>query len=159
MKSRYLLILFLVLISIYTGYSQNADRYTIGINTGYAYATSHFLQVEAIYGKDYGNVHVGSMGYGVGTDLSYMDDKFTIGPKAFVEFNPLVLFGSRIGLINYISQGQSDFRLLPEVGISLLGYANLMYGYSIPLLKTELDDISKHRFGLSVNLYRSKQNK
>jgi hypothetical protein len=131
-----------------------SNKYKLGLTTGYTYAKSHFIQIGAIWGNyGYGNVHTPSKGFGIGADIGNFKNTFTVGAKAFYEYN-LILISFRINAINYFSEQYSDFRLMPQFGISLLGNLNLMYGYSIPTLGNELTDIGRHSFSLTLNLFR-----
>ena len=65
-----------------------------------------------------------------------------------------MLAGLRINAIIYFRDRAADFRILPEVGFTAFGYVNLMYGYGLPLLKSELTDISRHRFSITLNLFK-----
>jgi|GEM_PF-3505390 len=58
----------------------------------------------------------------------------------------------RASAVTYIDNAHTDLRLLPEIGISCFGFVNLNYGYSIPMLGFESDQLSRHRLSLVVNL-------
>jgi hypothetical protein len=156
MKLFFYLFFSLTTITLF-GQTPDKDRYELGMTTGYAYSKGHFLQLGAIWGKDYGNVHVPSKGFGVGTDLGLVNDKLTIGAKGFIEYNAYIITAFRLNAINYFRQGQSDFRIIPEVGLTMFGQINFMYGYGIPISKNEITDIGRHRFALTFNLFRKKE--
>ena len=67
---------------------------------------------------------------------------------------PLHVAGLRISAINYFRDRTADFRILPKVGFTAFGYVNLMYENGLPLLKSELTDISRHRFSITLNLFK-----
>jgi hypothetical protein len=58
----------------------------------------------------------------------------------------------RLSAVNYFQDGNSEFRLLPELGFSYNGWVNLTYGYGIPFNNGNLNNVSCHRVALSFNL-------
>ncbi|GHA62252.1 hypothetical protein [Pontibacter akesuensis] len=154
MKKKVYFLLAFLLAHISVSYAQGPDNYRTGLTTGYSYANSHFLQLGIIYGKNYGNVHIPALGYGIGADVGLVEEKLAVGAKGFIEYNPFILTVTRLGVIHYTSQGQNDFRILPEAGISIFGLIHFTYGYSIPLSRREIVDIGKNRLSLSVNIFR-----
>lgn len=63
-----------------------------------------------------------------------------------------------IGLLaletKYMSDGlQSDFVIVPKIGYTLLGLANLSYGYQISLHKRPFPGIRAHQFSFSFLLH------
>jgi len=75
----------------------------------------------------------------------------TIAPKIGYEISATI-FSLRLSAVNYFQNGNSEFRMLPELGISYNGWANLTYGYGIPFNNGNLNNVSCHRVGLSFNL-------
>lgn len=136
---------------------KKSENYSLGISTGYTYANSHFIQLGTIYGANYGNVHIPSKGFGLGVDIGKVNNKLTIGTKAFYEYNFFIASGFRLNAINYFSGEKIDFRLMPQVGLSIMGNINFMYGYSIPTLGNELTDISRNSFSVTINLFKQKK--
>jgi hypothetical protein len=55
---------------------------------------------------------------------------------------------------NYDGEGgnRTGVALTPKVGVSILGFANLFYGYTIPLSDETIGTISRNRFSLVFNL-------
>lgn len=134
------------------------SKYSLGLTTGYTYAKSHFIQIGAIYGTDYGNVHTPSKGFGIGADISKINNKYAVGTKIFYEHNFFILTAFRLNAVNYFSEQQNlDFRLMPQFGLSLFGYLNLLYGYSIPTLGNEYANIGRHSISLTLNLLKGAQ--
>lgn len=88
---------------------------------------------------------------GVETNFLYNED-FIIAPKIGFEYSVLILTFRLTG-INYFQNSNSNFYIYPEVGISLGGSVNLTYGYN-SLKNCEIDGLSKHRIGLSININR-----
>lgn len=89
---------------------------------------------------------------GVESNMKY-DKDFIIAPKIGYEFSMLLVV-FRINAINYFQNGNSNFFIYPEVGISLGGSVNLTYGYN-SLKNNEIIGLSKHRIGLSINLNKN----
>ena len=42
----------------------------------------------------------------------------------------------------------------PKIGVSVLGFADLFYGYEIPLSEERISSLSRNRFSLVFNLNR-----
>nr|WP_321231179.1 hypothetical protein [uncultured Psychroserpens sp.] len=106
-------------------------------------------EVTAINGKI---PLVGFEGFRVGFETNLRDrHNHTIAPKIGYEISA-TLFSIRLSAVNYFQNGNSEFRLLPEIGISMYGWANLTYGYGIPFNNGNLDNVSCHRVALSFNL-------
>lgn len=55
---------------------------------------------------------------------------------------------------NYDGEGsnRNSFVATPKAGISILGFANLFYGYMIPISDMQIPSISRNRFSLVFNL-------
>ncbi|WGD35150.1 hypothetical protein [Olleya sp. YS] len=94
---------------------------------------------------------VGFQGFRIGleTNLKANED-FIIAPKLGYEFS-ITFFSLRLSALNYFQNNQSEFRLLPELGISLGGLVNVTYGYGIGFGQS-INGISNHRLSLSFNL-------
>lgn len=71
--------------------------------------------------------------------------------KIGVEFSGMV-FCLRATTLCYMSGLNSQWRFLPEIGISFLGFANLTYGYNFKLTGDPINGIINHRVCLSLNL-------
>jgi hypothetical protein len=89
----------------------------------------------------------------IGVESNFNQNNWLYGFKSGYQFAGLFL-SLRGSFINYIDKGHSDLRILPEIGLSFLGIANLNYGYNIPLLNFESTLISRHRISLVINLSR-----
>ena len=97
---------------------------------------------------------IGVDGFRIGFETNLRDGhNHTIAPKIGYEISATV-FMVRLSAINYFQNKNSEFRLLPEIGISMLGWVNLTYGYGIPFNNGNLNNVSHHRVGLSFNLDR-----
>lgn len=104
-----------------------------------------------LYQQPSGFIYLGFGGYRIGVETNFKSKDFVIAPKVNTELN-IALLSVRVGFIDYISKGNHDLRFLPEIGLTLSGAANLMYGYGVPLLKNCTDDISRHRITLTFNI-------
>lgn len=89
----------------------------------------------------------------IGIESNLNQDHWIYAPKIGFQAAAL-LMTFRGSVINYIDKGHTDLRILPEIGIGLMGAINLTYGYNIPLLKFEIPTISRHRISLTINLAR-----
>ncbi len=134
----------------YIGLIVNNER-TIGNDIRY------FLKGEVgmLYGKpdkSISSCFSGELGsyFKLGTEFNTGPDSFIVGPKIGYEFSLLIL-GGGISMVDYTDFKTQDIRLVPEVGISLLGRANLFYGFNIHLNENRFQEISRNRVTLSVN--------
>ena len=95
---------------------------------------------------------IGVTGIRVGVETNLRDGhNHTIAPKIGFEMSATI-FSMRLSAVNYFQNGNSEFRMLPELGISVYGWANLTYGYGIPFNNGNLNNVSCHRVSLSFNL-------
>ncbi|MGD1840149.1 MAG: hypothetical protein ACFB0B_04525 [Thermonemataceae bacterium] len=77
-----------------------------------------------------------------------------VAPKLSVEFHKGFL-GGRLSVVNYhLGTQQNDTRLIPEVGLSFSGFAQVFYGRSNPVtsLDESLQYLPKNRISLAINL-------
>jgi hypothetical protein len=76
-----------------------------------------------------------------------------IGPKIGYE-----LTAGLIGLaadVTYYTDFENDsWMVTPKAGLSLLGFANLFYGYNIPLSNESFGIIDRNRFSIVFNINR-----
>jgi hypothetical protein len=79
------------------------------------------------------------------------EERSIIAPKFSFEAH-YVLFGARLNVIDYQTQGQHDWRFRPEAGLSLLGIVNVFYGYNIPLSENRFAEVQPHKISLALNL-------
>ncbi|WP_204346246.1 hypothetical protein [Psychroserpens algicola] len=122
-----------------------------------------FLEFNIMFGDvtaiDNGKIPViGVDGFRIGVETNLRDGRHhTIAPKIGYEISATV-FALRLSAVNYFQNGHSEFRVLPELGISLYGWANLTYGYGIPFNDGNLNNVSSHRVALSFNLDKRLKN-
>jgi hypothetical protein len=89
----------------------------------------------------------------INTELTYGNSNFIIAPKIGYEFN-YVIFTARLNDALYFDFNNNlDNRLILEGGITVFGFGSLCYGYSIPTLKSEFNNISRHRVSLRINFF------
>lgn len=97
---------------------------------------------------------IGMTGTRIGVESNFRSgEEFIIAPKIGYEIS-LVAVVARLTALNYFQNKHAEFRLLPEVGISLGGNINLTYGYNFRLTPRKITDISNHRMCLSFNINR-----
>jgi len=91
-------------------------------------------------------------------DVFVDNSNLLLGPKLGYEFTA-GLFGAAADLTyfvdhNYNSEGSNRNAVVftPKVGISILGFANLFYGYQVPLSDERIGTITRNRFSLVFNL-------
>ena len=94
---------------------------------------------------------VGMSGTRIGFESNFKNNgDFIIAPKIGYETSGTILV-MRLSAINYFQSNKSEFRILPEIGLSWGGFVNLTYGYNFRLTNSQIDNLSKHRFCLSFN--------
>jgi len=96
---------------------------------------------------------LGIYGPRLGVGMNFNADDFIFAPKLGFEID-VIFLSVRANAVGYINRGDVDLRLLPELGVSFFGLANLIYGYGIPVLSSELGSVSRHSVTLTVNLSR-----
>lgn len=88
------------------------------------------------------------------TTTLYGDRGFLLlAPKIGYQFSAIFY---AIGVeTKYLSDGKNrDVVVALKVGLSILGIADLMYGYQLSFYKRPFPDIEAHQFGLAFTLYR-----
>jgi hypothetical protein len=76
-----------------------------------------------------------------------------IGPKLGYEVTA-GLFGMAADVTYYTDFSRESVVITPKAGISILGFANLFYGYNIQLSDDIFKSVSRNRFSLVFNLNR-----
>ena len=91
-------------------------------------------------------------------DVFIDDSNFLIGPKLGYEFTAGVL-GASLDVTYFIDQNygpenkdRQAWVTTPKIGISILGFADLFYGYEIPLSSERITSITRNRFSLVFNI-------
>jgi hypothetical protein len=93
-------------------------------------------------------------------DIFVDDSNFLIGPKIGYEFTAGMI-GASLDVTYFIDQNYGTEKIdrtawvtTPKVGISILGFADLFYGYEIPISTDRITSTSRNRFSLVFNLNR-----
>ena len=93
-------------------------------------------------------------------DVFIDNSNFLLGPKLGYEFTAGIL-GGAIDVTYFIDQNygtegkdRTSWVTTPKIGISILGFADLFYGYEIPLSSERISAISRNRFSLIFNINR-----
>ncbi|WP_157600591.1 hypothetical protein [Rufibacter sp. DG15C] len=133
--------------------AQTANEYERGVVVGYAYAKTHFFQLGILHGKHYKEAHASAYGYGAGVELGVLDHEVTLGLKGFLEYCPFKILATRMNAITYLREDRLDLRLMPEVGVTAMGKATLLYGYGLPVAGREMQGINEHRISLSFTFF------
>ena len=153
-----------MIFSSILGYSQEKENQTKA-KTDFAFSPGLILQgnlfadVNLLIGKVTVDLNskipiVGIQGFRLGFESNFLDNKnYTIAPKVGYEISPM-LYTLRLSAVNYFQNSNSEFRILPELGLSLGGWINLTYGYGISLENKNLKNVSNHRISLNFNLNR-----
>lgn len=81
------------------------------------------------------------------------DDEPIIGPKIGYEITA-GLIGLAADVTYYTDFSRGSIMVTPKAGLSLLGFANLFYGYNFNLSDYQFKIISQNRFSLVFNLNR-----
>ncbi len=91
-------------------------------------------------------------------DVFIDESNILLGPKLGYEFTA-GLIGAAVDMTYYIDHnydGEGSNRngvvVTPKIGVSILGFANLFYGYAIPMTEETIGTISRNRFSLVFNL-------
>src|SRR5215217_7353190 len=66
---------------------------------------------------------------GLSFEFPFGNGAFVLGPKLFSEFN-LGFLSTAINVTPYTDFRETDLRVTPEIGIGLLGYFGVRYGYN-----------------------------
>ncbi|WP_179007817.1 hypothetical protein [Winogradskyella forsetii] len=154
--------LFFLILSSFLCYSQKVENQTetktdFAISPGLILQGNLFADVNIMIGKVTVDLNskipiVGISGFRLGFESNFRNNEnYTIAPKIGYEISPM-LYTLRLSAVNYFQNGNSEFRILPELGLSLGGWVNLTYGYGIVLKDENLRNVSNHRVSLTFNL-------
>jgi hypothetical protein len=112
-------------------YHPSAWSKALSIKAGYSYSNYHIAEIGIEWLKLIGTYcdPFGTTGLTIGNEFLF-DKKVIYGPKLSAEAH-FLFFGARLNSIYYTSNFHSgSFKLRPEVGITILGYVNVFYGYT-----------------------------
>jgi hypothetical protein len=121
-------------------------------SSGFSFQKQFMGEVGVIYGYVInGSCSPGGlMGWKLASEFNFSGKNFIIGPKIRAELD-FALFGTRLSIVDYTDFTYHDIKLLPELGLSLIGSANLFYGYNFSLTNRRIPNIGTHRLSLTVN--------
>lgn len=92
------------------------------------------------------------MGPKVASEFNFrFNNQFTLGPKISYEAD-FTIIGARVNLIDYTNFKENDICFTPEIGLTLMGYVNLFYGYNIPLSSDKTNIPGTNRITLTINI-------
>jgi hypothetical protein len=98
---------------------------------GYSYSSFHSVEIGIQWLHLIGSYcdHFGTSGFTAGNEFVF-DKGLIFGPKLSYEAHFLFL-GTRLNSTYYTSNfREGSLKIRPEIGISLLGYFNIFYGYT-----------------------------
>ena len=123
-----------------------------GIKLGVSFEKSVHGEISLIKtDMGYGKFEFPANVIAIGTEYSWQRDQFILGPKISYEINPLIAT-VRLSFVYYTDFNTSDPRLIPEIGLSMAGFINVLYGRAMPLSTNHFSSIGKNRITLSFNL-------
>lgn len=127
-------------------------KFTVVPSLGYVEQNHSFTEANLLIGYVGGNNYSwGMTGIRLGVESNLLpDNDQIIAPKIGFEVAQLIII-TRLSFIDYIKGNQSELRIVPEVGLTLLGLVNITYGYGQRINATRIEGISAHRFGVSIN--------
>ena len=67
------------------------------------------------------------------SEFGFKNNFFLYAPKLTYSYNLALLNGS-FNLINYNFENKHSLYLRPQIGISMFGYCEIVYGYNIPII-------------------------
>lgn len=129
------------------------DPPNIALSPGILFQKQAFGELNLLVGR-YSSETGGNAFAGVrlGAETNFRNGSENIwAPKVGVELSGMVIC-MRATTLYYISGTTTQWRFLPEIGISFLGFANLTYGYNFKLSGDPINGIINHRVCLSINL-------
>ena len=134
----------------------NRKKFTppnIALSPGIVFQKQTFGELNLLIGR-YSSETGGNAfgGIRLGAETNFRSGNENIwAPKVGAELSGMVIC-MRATTLYYISGPNIQWRFLPEIGISFLGFANLTYGYNFKLSGDPIDGIINHRVCLSINL-------
>ncbi len=120
---------------------------------GYKYRGLSFGEIGVNWSRVWGpTLPFPAYSFGLGSEISYLDNEMLWGPKVVAEGN-LVVFAGRMNGTFYVNSKKSEFILTTEIGLTLFNIVNLYYGYNFRFREKVFDRISTHRFTFTVNVF------
>ncbi|MDR2563565.1 MAG: hypothetical protein LBC98_06445 [Prevotellaceae bacterium] len=130
----------------------STNKYKLILSPGISLQNSMFAELNLMYAQTAVNhTGLGIRGARLGIETNFRSDDYIFAPKLGYEISAL-FFCLRGSAAGYIDRSKKlDLRLLPEIGLSFFGLANLTYGYGFPILKHE-STLGRNRIALTFNL-------
>lgn len=121
---------------------------------GYSYQKGYYLEVGVIRGfiAESHGPNLGVIGPFISTDINTQN--LILGPKLGFEFSFLLLSG-KVSSIAYTDFKKVDLRFTPEIGLTLLGYLTICWGYNLKLNSNSFDDVGSNKFSININFMGS----
>ena len=137
----------------YKSDSITIKKNSIALLLGYNFMTEKNLEIGiSHYTLDRRNyIHPISKTYFLSAEIN-TSDKLILGPKIGVIYAGGVA-GTALGmsLIYYTDSQNETLRLRPEIGFGI-GLFTCTYGYNIPLINSNFENINTHNISLKLNL-------
>lgn len=145
-----------ILLLVLTAYSSvGLAQKKLILSPGVSYQKQLFAELSIMYAETaMNNTGLGIYGPKLGVEVNFKPDSFIYAPKLGFEVDVLFL-SVRASAVSYVENRNVDLRILPEVGFSFFGLANLTYGYGIPVMSHRIEEVSRHRVTLTFNLSRN----
>ena len=123
------------------------------IEPSYSYYNQHEINLALIRSFNVADhvvdLPVGYLGPSISGGVNFSDNKSLLVTKA--GFSGFVYFlGGRLNLINYTDFNTSQFSIRPEIGLSLLGYLSITYGYNFKLSEMDTFNVQAHLVTFSI---------
>jgi len=153
MKKYLISLQFLISLYSFSQETQLNKKYDFAFSPGIICQGNMFNELNLTIGKiSTENCTVGIVGWRIGFESNFKNNsEFIIAPKIGYNIS-MTYFTIRLSAVNYFQDNKSEFRILPEIGISLGGSFCLTCGYGINLKNSEISGLSNHRIGLSFNI-------
>lgn len=150
---KYYVLFFLFLSILVSSQKINLKKYDYTFSPELIYQKDFFGGINLAIGNIVINkTMIGISGMRIGIESNFKTHSdFIIAPKIGYEI-AATFITLRLTGINYFQNGETQLRILPEIGITAGGYINLTYGYNIRISSSHINDISNHRLCLSFNL-------
>lgn len=159
MKIQFLSLLFLCTLYSFSQEIQFKRKFDVAFAPGIICQGNMYNELNLTIGKvSAENWTVGIVGWRIGMESNFKNNnEFIIAPKVGYDIS-MTYFTIRLSAVNYFQNSKSEFRILPELGISLGGSFCLTYGYGINLNNAAISGLANHRIGLSFNINKQLNN-
>jgi hypothetical protein len=114
-----------------------------------------YLTAGGLYLLPYDEMNKQTVSFGFCADISINTSDVVVGPRFFADFSKKHI-GARINFSEYYQKNLSEFRLTPEIFITLFGNVNLSYGYAFCFPERNIVDAGFNRVSLIFNFANQK---